>query len=125
MGRGALINIPRKHKLNVGSSMELELVNIADVIGIMMWSKYFMESQGYLIENDILYQDNNSTILLAKDSRMSAGKASKHIKNRFSLSLIKLHKRNSLYNTGVRHYCRSMATLNHYKVTGFICSDPY
>ena len=34
---------------------------------------------------NILYQDNKSTILLAKNGRMSAGKASKHIKNRFYL----------------------------------------
>ena len=85
MGSGALINISRKHKLNVGSSTESELVSIADVLGIMMWSKYFMESQGYTIENNVLYQDNKSTILLAKNGRMSAGKASRHIKNRFFL----------------------------------------
>ena len=50
-----------------------------------MWCKYFMEAQGYTIENNILYQDNKSTILLAKNGRMSAGKNSKHIKNRFFL----------------------------------------
>ena len=33
----------------------------------------------------MLYQDNKSTILLAKNGRMSAGKASKHIKNQFFL----------------------------------------
>ena len=85
MGRGALLTISRKHKLNVGSSTESELVSIADVLGIMMWSKYFMEAQGYTIENNVLYQDNMSTILLAKNGRMSAGKASKHIKNQFFL----------------------------------------
>ena len=44
-----------------------------------------MEAQGHTIENNVLYQDNKSTILLAKDSRMLARKASKHIKNRFFL----------------------------------------
>ena len=44
-----------------------------------------MEAQGYTIESNILYQDNKSTILLAKNGRMSAGKNSKHIKNRFFL----------------------------------------
>ena len=80
MGRKALINISKKHKLNVGSSTVSELDSIADVLGIMMWSKYFMESQGYLIKNNVLYQDNKSTILLEKNGRMSAGKASKHTK---------------------------------------------
>ena len=38
-----------------------------------------------MIEKNFLYQDNKSTILLAKNGRMSAGKNSKHIKNRFFL----------------------------------------
>ena len=42
-----------------------------------------MEAQGYTIENNMLYQDNKSTILLAKNGRLFAGKNSKHIKNRF------------------------------------------
>ena len=58
MGSGALINISRKHKLNVRSSIELELVSIPDVLGIITWSKYFMEAQGYTIENNVLHQDN-------------------------------------------------------------------
>ena len=41
-----------------------------------------MEEQGYTIETNVLYQDNKSTILLDKNGRMSAGKNSKHIKNR-------------------------------------------
>ena len=81
MGKGSTANVLRKHKLNTGSLTEAELVSIADVLGMMMWCKYFMEAQGYTIENNILYQDNKSTILLAKNGRMSAGKNRKHIKN--------------------------------------------
>ena len=82
MGKGAIVNILRKHKMNVASSTESELVSISDVLGMLMWCKYFMEAQGYTIENNILYQYNNSTILLAKKGRMLAGKNSKHIKNK-------------------------------------------
>ena len=71
--------------MNVDSSTELELVSIADVLGMVMWYKYFMEAQGYTIENNILYQDNKSTKLLAKNGRMSSGNNSKDIKNRFFL----------------------------------------
>ena len=41
-----------------------------------------MEAQGYTSESNVIYQDNKSTILLAKNGRMLAVKASKHIKNR-------------------------------------------
>ena len=81
MGRGAIINISRKHKMNVSSSTHSELVSIADVLDVIMWCKYFMEAQGYTISTNVLYQDNKSTILLAKNGRMSAGKNSKHIHN--------------------------------------------
>ena len=50
MGRGVFINVSRKHKLTIGRSMESELVSIAKVLGIMTWSKYFMEAQGSTIE---------------------------------------------------------------------------
>ena len=108
MGKGALVNIARKHKLNTGSSTEEELVSIADVLGMMVWCKYFMEAQGYSIEDNILYQDNKSTILLAKNGRMSAGKKSKHIKNRFFLSLIRLPRGISISNTRARVRCGIM-----------------
>ena len=81
MDRGAIVNVSRNHKPNLGSSTRLELGSIADVLGIMTWSKYFMKAQGYTIKNNMLYQDNKSTVLLAKTSCMLAGKTSKHIKN--------------------------------------------
>ena len=70
--RGAMVDISRKHNMNVSSSAESELVSIADVLGMILWCKYFMETQGYTIESNVLYQDNKSTILLAKNGRMSA-----------------------------------------------------
>ena len=59
----------------------------------MIWCKYFMEAQGYTINNNLLYQDNKSTILLAENGRMSAGKASRHIHHRFFLMTDKIKKR--------------------------------
>ena len=85
MEKGAIVNISRKHKMNVASSTGSELVSISDVLGMLMWCKYFMEAQGYTIENNILYQVNKSNILLAKNGRMLAGKNSKHTKKRFFL----------------------------------------
>ena len=70
---------------NVVSSAELELVSIVDVLGMLLWCKYFMEAQGYTIEINLLYQDNISTILLSKKGRMSAGRNSKHTRNSFVL----------------------------------------
>ena len=42
MGKGSIVNILRKHKMNVASSTESELVSTTDVIGTIMWCKYLM-----------------------------------------------------------------------------------
>ena len=54
MGRGAIVNISRKHKMNVSSSTHSELVSIADVLGVIMWCKYFMEAQGYRLVRPLM-----------------------------------------------------------------------
>ena len=79
MGAGAILSFSRKQKLNTGSSTEVELVGIADALGMMMWTTYFMEAQVYSIYNNIRFQDNHYTILLAKNSSRLAGNNSKHI----------------------------------------------
>ena len=85
IGRGAIVNIARKHKINAVSYTEFELVSIADVLGMLAWCKSFMEAHTYTTKNNLLYHDIKSTILLAKNGRISAGKNSKHTKNRFFL----------------------------------------
>ena len=85
MGKGAILSFSRGQKLNAGSSTEEELIGIADALGIILWTKYFMEAQGYTIDTNKLFQDNKSTILLATNGRQSAGKKSKHIKNKYFL----------------------------------------
>jgi hypothetical protein len=83
MGKGAPISFSRKQKLNVRSSCEGELVGIDDALPVILWARYFIESQGYTVEQNILYQDNKSTILLANNGRWSSNKRTKHIKSRY------------------------------------------
>ncbi len=49
----------------------------------MLWSLYFMDSQGYDMEIIELYQDNKSAELLMKNGRFSSGKRTKHMKAKF------------------------------------------
>ena len=85
MGKGAIMSFSRNQKLNTASSMEAELLGIADALGLIMWVKYFIEEQGYTIDSNILSQDKKSTILLAKNGRISAGKKRNQINNRYLL----------------------------------------
>ena len=45
-----------------------------DVLPQLLWTRNFMIGQGYGIENNILYQDNLSTMLLERNSKASSGK---------------------------------------------------
>jgi hypothetical protein len=61
--QGAIQTQLQKQKLNTHSSAEAELVGGDDTIMMILWTKHFMEAQGYKIKNNILYQDSRSTVL--------------------------------------------------------------
>ena len=64
----------KEAELNTRSSTEAELVGADDVTTQILWTKHFMEAQGYMIEDNILHQDNKSTILLQENGNKSGGK---------------------------------------------------
>ena len=66
----------RKQKLNTKSSTTAELVCADDATTMMLWTKLFMEEQGYKIEENVLYQDNKTAILWEKNGRKSMSKQS-------------------------------------------------
>jgi hypothetical protein len=74
MGRGFLIVSSTKQKLNTRSSTESELVGVDNMIPIIVWSCYFLMAQGYGVTQNLLLQDNKSSILLEKNGKVSGGK---------------------------------------------------
>jgi len=83
MGEGVITHMSRKQGLNTRSSTEAEVVAADDVIGPMLWTKLFLEWQGYPVKENILYQDNRSAMLLESNGRRSAGKRSRHLNIRY------------------------------------------
>ena len=83
LGRGAVLSYSRKQKINTKSSTETELVGTADELGMVLWTKYFMAEQGYVLRKNVVGQDNKSTILLAENGRQSSSKRTKHIKAKY------------------------------------------
>jgi hypothetical protein len=51
-----------------------------------------MEAQGYLVQDNILFQDNKSTILLEKNGKASSSKRTKHINNQYFFITDRVHK---------------------------------
>ena len=48
------------------SSTETILVAVDDCVGQVLWTQYFLETQLYKVDDAIIDQDSNSTILLEK-----------------------------------------------------------
>ena len=83
MGRGFPIVISTKQKLNTKSSTESEIVGVDDMMPIVVWSRYFLMAQGYGVTQNLLLQDNQSSILLERNGKASSGKRTRHINIRY------------------------------------------
>ena len=83
MGRGFPITVSTKLKLTVKSLTEGELVGVDDMMPIMLWTRQFLMEQGYGIVENLLLQDNKSSIFLEKNGKASSGKRTRHINIRY------------------------------------------
>jgi hypothetical protein len=72
-----------KHKLNTRSSTETDVVGADDFMPAICWTHYFMKAQGYGVKDNVLFQDNKSSILLEKNGKASHSKRTKHISFRY------------------------------------------
>jgi hypothetical protein len=82
-GRGAVQSLSTKQKLNTKSSTTAELVGADDASTLVLWTKLFMEEQGYAINKNILYQDNKSAILLELNGKKSSSKRTRALNIRY------------------------------------------
>jgi hypothetical protein len=83
LGKGAAYGTSTRQTLNTKGSTESELVGVNDVMPQVLWTCYFLEAQGYGVDDSIVYQDNQSAILLEKNGRTSSGKRTRHINIRY------------------------------------------
>ena len=49
LGKGAVLSKSTKQKLNTRSLTKSELVGAYDMLGLLLWCKYFLEAQGFSI----------------------------------------------------------------------------
>jgi Reverse transcriptase (RNA-dependent DNA polymerase) len=82
-GLGGFVCKSSKQKLNTKSSTEAEVVGASDYLPNTLWIQMFLADQGYVLDSNILEQDNESAMRLEKNGRMSAGQKSRHINIRY------------------------------------------
>lgn len=83
LGRGAVCSSSLRQRLNTRSSTEAELVAANDFMPQILWTRHFLQAQGYDIRDNLLYQDNQSAILFETNGRGSSGKRTRHINIRY------------------------------------------
>ena len=83
LGKGAMGSRSMKHKINSRSSTEAEIIGVDDHMSAALWTLRFLHAQGYEIEENVIYQDNQSAILLEKNGKFSSSKRTKHIDMRY------------------------------------------
>jgi len=82
-GAGAVSSSSNKQKGNTKSSTETDIIALHDKLSDVIWMRYFVECQGYTIDECIIFQDNMSALSLEKNGRVSSSKRTTHIKAKY------------------------------------------
>ena len=72
--KGSPFSSSISQKLNMKSSTaEAELVGMDDGMPLVIWTRNFMIELGYNMKDNVVYQDNQSAILLERNGRALSG----------------------------------------------------
>ena len=82
-GKGMLDGSSSGQKINTTSSTEAEVVGVHDNMPSLLWTRYFMEAQGYPLKPSVVHQDNQSAMLLETNGRGSSSKRTRHMNIRY------------------------------------------
>ena len=82
-GGGVVHSRSPKQKLDSKSSIESEIIGVSDYLSYALWMGYFTEHQGYKLNENLVHQDNQSSIKMEVNGRNSCTGNSQHIKIRY------------------------------------------
>ena len=92
MGLGMVHCKSSKQKLNTKSSTESEIVGLSDYVPYHIWFANFMKEQGYKMERNVIYQDNQSAMKMEINGRNSCTGNSRHIDIRYFFTKDRVNK---------------------------------
>jgi hypothetical protein len=82
-GKGMMNGNSTKQKINTDSSTVAELVAVHDTMPPILWTRYFLEEQGYPLQTSRVHQDNQSTMRMETNGRASSSKRTRHVNIRY------------------------------------------
>ena len=93
MRKSGIMNVSKKLGVVTTSSMKTKVVATGEWFLKCAWFRYFRLVQSNEAKEDILMQDNQSSILLHKNHPFSVKKGSKNIKIRYFFVIDKMNSR--------------------------------
>ena len=94
MGKGSIQLMSKKQRMNTRSSTKAELIAADDTSSMILWSRLFLEAQGYEVKQNILFQDNKSAMLLENNGKQSSSKRTRHLNIRYFFLTDQIEKGN-------------------------------
>jgi hypothetical protein len=79
LGKGVAQVVLTKQKTTTRSSTEAELISFDDIASKVLWTKLFLNEQGYQDKDNIVYRDNQAAMKLEMNDKTSSGKRTRHI----------------------------------------------
>ena len=67
--QGAVTSFSIKQNIQGNSSTKDELIGVDETLPQALWTNYFIEAQGYLVDKNLINQDNKSAILIETNGR--------------------------------------------------------
>jgi hypothetical protein len=71
-----------KQKIVTKNSTESEIVAVSDGLNYVLWSRLFLQSQGYVLPPTVIFEDNEGVIKIMNNGR-STSHRTKHLKVRY------------------------------------------
>ena len=78
LGQGMISNHSTKQKTNSRSSTKAEIIGVTDKLSKIIWTKRFIEQQGFEVRTNIIYQDNQRDIRLRETDNSITGRRTRH-----------------------------------------------
>ena len=70
LGKGCVQSVSTKQKVNARSSTEAEIIALDAVISKILWTRRFLEHQGIIVQDNIVYRDNMSSMKLEQNGSL-------------------------------------------------------
>ena len=80
---GSITSGPWKQRINERISTANNLIGVNYLMGPVLWKLYFIQDKGYIVERNIIFQDNHGTIHLMLNGNKSSLNSIKHINVRY------------------------------------------